>query len=66
MKSKQKRIEDILCPMSNIELEMIDICSDVEHKDRMRRLSNQHDASPPQLFHGDQYCGVCFVGLFLC
>lgn len=57
MKKNQQRIEMIL-DAKKIQYEKIDVAASEEAKDKMRKLSNNPKALPPQLFNDDQYCGV--------
>lgn len=41
-----------------IEFEQIDISASEEAKKKMRDLIGDPKALPPQIFNGDQYCGV--------
>ena len=41
-----------------IEYKKIDVAADETAKQRMRDLSGNSTAIPPQLFNDDQYCGV--------
>ena len=41
-----------------IEYQRIDVAADEDAKKRMRELSGNPTAIPPQLFNGGQYCGV--------
>lgn len=50
-----------------IPYEKLDVAASEEHKERMRQLSGNPKALPPQLFNDDQYCGVskqCHVETF--
>ena len=41
-----------------IPYEKLDVAADESLKARMRELSGNPKAIPPQLFNDDQYCGV--------
>ena len=41
-----------------IEYKKIDVAADEDAKKRMRELSGNPKAIPPQLFNDGQYCGV--------
>lgn len=41
-----------------IEFQKIDIAASSEAKNKMREISNDSKALPPQICNGDQYCGV--------
>ena len=57
MKKHQQKIEMVL-DSKKIAFETIDISSDEDAKNRMRELSGDPKALPPQICNGDQYCGV--------
>ncbi len=42
-----------------IKFQKIDVAADENAKIKMRELSGNPTAIPPQLFNGDTYCGVC-------
>ena len=39
-------------------MEYIDISTDAKLKDEMRTLCGDDKALPPQIFNGNEYCGV--------
>lgn len=41
-----------------IEVEYVDVAASDEAKQKMRDLSGNSKAIPPQIFNGDEYCGV--------
>ena len=41
-----------------IEVEYIDVAASDDAKQKMRELSGNPKALPPQIFNDDQYCGV--------
>ena len=41
-----------------IAYKKIDVAADEDAKKKMRELSGDPKALPPQLFNGDTYCGV--------
>ena len=51
------------------DVEYIDVAASEEAKQKMRDLSGNPKALPPQIFNGDQYCGVsnpfwaCYVSV---
>ena len=57
IKKHQQKIEMIL-DSKKIEYEKLDVAADETLKTRMRELSGNPTAIPPQLFNDDQYCGV--------
>ncbi len=71
IKKGQQKIEMIL-DSKKIEYTKVDVAADEAAKAKMRDLSGNSAAIPPQLFNGDQYCGVCtsqclcIIHLFLC
>ena len=40
------------------DVEYIDVAASEEAKQKMRELSGNPKALPPQIFNGDTYCGV--------
>ena len=40
------------------DVEYIDVAASEETKQKMRELSGNPKALPPQIFNGDTYCGV--------
>ena len=40
------------------EVKYIDVAADEDAKKKMRDLSGNPSAIPPQIFNGDTYCGV--------
>ena len=57
MKSQQAEVMRILDSKS-IQYELIDISVGGEVRDEMRSKAGNPTAVPPQIFNGDQYCGV--------
>ena len=57
MKKNQQRIEMIF-DAKKIPYKKLDIAADEDLKKRMREISNNPKALPPQLCNGDAYCGV--------
>lgn len=57
MKKRQQKIEMIL-DGKKIAYEKLDVAASEEYKKKMRELSGNPTAIPPQLFNGDTYCGV--------
>lgn len=55
-KKKQQKIIMIL-EGKKIPFNQIDITADSSAKERMRQLSSNPTALPPQLANGDSYCG---------
>lgn len=43
----------------HIDVEYIDVAASEDAKKKMRELSGNPTAIPPQIFNEDQYCGVC-------
>lgn len=60
MKKQQQKIEMILTS-KKIDFEKIDVAASEGDKEKMRALSGNPKALPPQLFNGDQYCGVSYI-----
>ena len=60
MKKQQQKIEMIL-GAKKYEVEYIDVAASDEAKKKMRDLSGNHKALPPQIFNNDQYCGVSMM-----
>lgn len=44
-----------------VTLEYVDVAASEADKKKMRDLSGNPKALPPQFFNGDTYCGVSFV-----
>lgn len=57
MKKQQQRIENVL-DSKKIAYEKVDIAASEDSKKKMRDLSGNPTALPPQLFNEDTYCGV--------
>ena len=57
MVKQQQRIQFIL-ESKKIIAEYVDIAASQEAKEKMRQLMGDPKAIPPQIFNGDQYCGV--------
>ena len=59
MKKQQQKIEMILQKnYKGNEVKYIDVSADEDAKEKMRALSGNPTAVPPQIFNGDTYCGV--------
>ena len=59
VKKKQQRIEMILSNnYKGTEVEYVDVAASEDAKAKMRELSGNPKAVPPQFFNGDVYCGV--------
>eukprot|EP00052_Salpingoeca_macrocollata_P012733 m.99316 g.99316 ORF g.99316 m.99316 type:complete len:120 (-) comp18605_c0_seq2:28-387(-) len=56
IKKQQQKIELVL-EGQGIPYEAVDISVIKDAKDKMRQLSGNDKALPPQLFNGDHYCG---------
>merc|ERR1711953_595328 len=56
LKKNQQRIESVLTS-KNIPIDAIDIASTPGAKEKMRELSKNATALPPQLFLGEKYLG---------
>ena len=63
MKKHQQRIRDVLSG-KKIETEYIDVAASEEAREKMRALIGDPKANPPQIFNGDQYCGVSWKDIF--
>lgn len=62
MKKNQQKIEMILQKnYKGNEVKYIDVSADEDAKKKMRDLSGNQSAVPPQICNGDTYCGVSFV-----
>ena len=57
IKKHQQKIEMILSS-KGYDVEYIDVAASEEAKKKMRDLSGNPKALPPQIFNDDQYCGV--------
>ena len=57
IKKHQQKIEMILSS-KGYDVEYIDVAASEEDKKKMRDLSGNPKALPPQIFNDDQYCGV--------
>ena len=51
------KIENVL-KANDIQFELIDICTDTSLRGEMREKMGDPTAIPPQIFNGDNYCGV--------
>ena len=51
------KIENVL-KANDIQFELIDICTDTSLREEMREKMGDPTAIPPQIFNGDNYCGV--------
>lgn len=60
IKKQQQKIEMIFSA-KGYDVEYIDVAASEEAKKKMRELSGNPKALPPQIFNGDQYCGVSRV-----
>jgi len=56
IKKNQQKIEMILSS-KGYDVQYIDVAASEEAKQRMRDLSGNPKALPPQIFNEDQYCG---------
>ena len=57
IKKHQQKIEMVLSS-KGYDVEYIDVAASEEAKKKMRDLSGNPKALPPQIFNDDQYCGV--------
>lgn len=57
IKKTQQKIFDIL-DSKKINYDALDISQEVKVKDLMRELAGDPTALPPQIFNGNNYCGV--------
>jgi hypothetical protein len=57
IKKQQQKIEMIL-DSKKIPYDKRDVAASEEDKKKMRELSGNQTALPPQLVNGEQYCGV--------
>ena len=59
IKKQQQRLEMILSKnYKGNDVEYIDVAASEEAKQKMRELSGNPKALPPQIFNGDPYCEV--------
>uniref|UniRef100_UPI00358F2704 SH3 domain-binding glutamic acid-rich-like protein 3 n=1 Tax=Myxine glutinosa TaxID=7769 RepID=UPI00358F2704 len=56
VRKQQNHIQSILETLK-VEFELIDVMASEEAKIKMRSLSNNPEAVPPQLFNEDYFCG---------
>ncbi|XP_069751550.1 SH3 domain-binding glutamic acid-rich-like protein 3 isoform X1 [Narcine bancroftii] len=67
VKSQQSEVTRVM-DSKGIKYELIDIAQSNASKEEMRSKSGNPNALPPQIFNGDQHCGVrlrssgCFNG----
>ena len=55
--TQQNHIETVL-RAKQLDFQIIDIATDAGKKDEMREKMGDETAVAPQIFNGDQYCGV--------
>ena len=64
MKKQQQKIEMILQKnYKGNEVKYIDVAASEDDKKKMRDLSGNPSAIPPQIFNGDTYCGVSLFNI---